>query len=466
MANVPIEDFIALQAEAEQYRLVVESAPSALIMVDRDGKIILVNALAEKLFGYSREELLGGGIEILVPVRFRREHPKHRMEFFSAPQTRTMGAGRDLYGLRKDGAEVPVEIGLNPIKTAKGTFVLAAMVDITERKRSDERLRLVIEAAPNAMIMVAKDGKIVFSNARAAALFGYRREELLGEKIEMLVPHRFLAGHPEHREGFFKNPKTRAMGAGRDLFGLRKDGREVPIEIGLNPIETHDGRFILASIIDITERRRLDEMIRASLKEKETLLKEVHHRVKNNLQIVSSLLALQAAHIADKQANAVFTESQNRIKSIARIHEMLYRSPSLSRIDFGEYVGDLLAELKSSFGGGTNISIAADVRHIFMDAEKAVYYGLIITELVSNSIKHAFPASAAGEIRVAMRQSESRMTLEIRDTGVGFPKGRDSRKSTALGLNLVNTFARQLGATVEHVEGPGTLWRFTTPLTS
>ena len=461
-----MEDFLAVQAEAEQYRLVVESAPSALIMVDRDGKIILVNALAEKLFGYSREELLGGGIETLVPPRFRRVHADYLAGFLSAPQTRAMGAGRDLYGLRKDGAEVPIEIGLNAIKTAKGAFVLAAIVDITERKRSDERLRLVIETAPNAMIMVAKDGKIVFANARAAALFGYRREEFLGEKIEILVPHRFLADHPGHREGFFKNPKTRAMGAGRDLFGLRKDGREVPIEIGLNPIETQEGLFILASIIDITERRRLDEMILASLKEKETLLKEVHHRVKNNLQIVSSLLALQAGHISDKQANAVFTESQNRIKSIARIHEMLYRSPSLSRIDFGEYVGDLLAELMISFSGGTNISITADVRHIFMDAEKAVYYGLIITELVSNSIKHAFPASTEGEICVTMRQSESQLTLEIRDTGVGFPKGRDSRKSASLGLKLVDTFARQLGAAVEHVDGPGTLWRLTSPLTA
>jgi len=218
-----------------------------------------LNRQAESLFGYSREELLGQTIEMLVPERFRSKHPGYRSSFFADPKARPMGAGRDLFGLKKDGTEVPIEIGLNPIETPEGLFTLASIIDITERKRAEERLRLIIEASPNGMIMVGREGKITLVNRQAEALFGYSREELIGQRIEKLVPERFRSQHPGYRQGFFHDPKVRPMGAGRDLFGLKKDGTEVPIEIGLNPLETTEGVFTLASIIDITERKRAEE---------------------------------------------------------------------------------------------------------------------------------------------------------------------------------------------------------------
>jgi len=240
----------------------LEAAPSAMLMVDERGRMTLVNAQLEQLFGYDRSELLDQPVEMLVPERYRNVHSGHRANFFHSPSTRVMGAGRDLFGLRKDGTEVPIEIGLNPIKTDKGLFVLASIIDITERKRAEERFRLVVEASPSAMIMVNGEGRITLVNTQTEHLFGYARSELLDQPVEMLVPERYRGAHPGHRTGFFQTPSARAMGAGRNLFGRHKDGSEIPIEIGLNPIKTEEGAFVLASIIDITERKRAEERFR------------------------------------------------------------------------------------------------------------------------------------------------------------------------------------------------------------
>jgi PAS domain S-box-containing protein len=240
----------------------LEAAPSAMLMVDERGRITLVNAKLEQLFGYDREELLDQPVEMLVPDRYRIAHPEHRANFFRTPSTRAMGANRDLFGRRKDGSEIPIEIGLNPIRTDNGAFVLASIIDITERKRAEERFRLVVEASPSAMIMVNAEGRITLVNTQTEKLFGYLRAELLDQPVEMLVPERYRGAHPGHRAGFFQAPSSRAMGAGRDLYGRHKDGSEMPIEIGLNPINTDEGAFVLASIIDITERKRAEERFR------------------------------------------------------------------------------------------------------------------------------------------------------------------------------------------------------------
>ena len=258
-------------AGERRFRLVVEAAPNAMVMVDPAGKIVMLNAQAESVFGYSRAELTGQPVEMLVPQRLRSRHPELRKTFFADPQPRAMGAGRDLYGLRKDGGEFPIEIGLNPIETDEGTMVLSAIVDITARKaaelalrESEQRFRLVVEAAPNAMVMIDPASKIAMVNTQAERVFGYSRAELAGQSVEMLVPERFRGHHPELRRTFLADPRPRPMGAGRDLYGLRKDGSEFPIEIGLNPIETDEGTMVLSAIVDITGRKAAAQALRES----------------------------------------------------------------------------------------------------------------------------------------------------------------------------------------------------------
>jgi PAS domain S-box-containing protein len=254
-----------LERPVAQLTAIIDSVPTAIVMVDENGVIELVNAHAARLFGYSAAELQGEAIEVLVPFRFRGNHPHYRKGFSRAPSARPMGMGRDLFGLRKDGTEFPIEIGLNPITTEEGTFVVSAIVDISERKRLEARFRATVESAPTAMVMIDQTGTIVLVNSELERLFGYAHDALLRRKIEVLIPERFRAGHPALRTQYFAIPESRRMGQGRDLFGLRQDGSEFPIEIGLNPVTTDEGSFVLAAIVDISERKRLEARFRATV---------------------------------------------------------------------------------------------------------------------------------------------------------------------------------------------------------
>jgi PAS domain S-box-containing protein len=305
-----IVDISSRKKLEERFRQVVESAPNAMVMIGPNGKIEMVNAQAERLFGYERAEMLGQNIELLIPARFKENHPKLRTGYFNNPESRPMGAGRDLYGLKKDGSEFPIEIGLNPIETDEGKMVLSAIVDISSRKKLEERFRQVVESAPNAMVMIGPNGKIEMVNAQAERLFGYERAEMLGQNIELLIPQRFKGNHPKLRDGYFRKPESRPMGVGRDLYGMKKDGSEFPIEIGLNPIETDEGKMVLSAIVDISDRKQKEARIHAALAEKDILLGEIHHRVKNNLQVVNSLLDLQIDRITDVAVLDMLRESQ------------------------------------------------------------------------------------------------------------------------------------------------------------
>jgi PAS domain S-box-containing protein len=435
----------------ERFRQVVESAPNAMVMIGPAGMIEMVNAQTERVFGYDRSELLGKPIEMLVPQRFRPNHPALRTAFFSSPLSRPMGAGRDLYGLKKDGSEFPVEIGLNPIETDEGTMVLSAIVDISARKRLEERFRQVVESAPNAMVMIGPGGMIEMVNAQAERVFGYQRAELLGQPIEMLVPERFRRQHPGLRTAFFTEPNSRPMGAGRDLYGLRKDGSEFAVEIGLNPIETDEGTMVLSAIVDISDRKQKEERIQAALREKDLLLGEIHHRVKNNLQVVNSLLDLQIDRIADPAVLDMLRQSQNRIKSMALIHQTLYESKDFVQVDFSNFLDTMAPTLVASYAVDTDrINLTIDAAEVLLPIHAAIPCGLIVNELVSNALKHGFPDHRPGGIQISLASDgQGHASMSVSDDGIGMPEDLDLTQTGTLGLQLVSLLTDQLGGTIE-----------------
>jgi PAS domain S-box-containing protein len=255
-------------------RRVLDAAPDAMVVHDSAGRIVLVNARTEILFGYARAELLGQPVEMLLPHRFREVHARHRAHYASPPDTRPMGPGLEIYAQRRDGSEFPVEISLSPLETADGLLLTSAIRDITERKRSETRFQSLLEAAPDALVIVDRAGRIVLVNAQVEALFGYSRAELLGQAVELLLPDRFRDGHVGHRADYFASPRTRPMGAGVELWARHKDGREFPVEISLSPLETEAGLVAMSTIRDVTERVRLTEELRQHRNHLEDLVRE------------------------------------------------------------------------------------------------------------------------------------------------------------------------------------------------
>jgi two-component system, sensor histidine kinase PdtaS len=317
-------------------------------------------------------------------------------------------------------------------------------------EESEARFRRVVEAAPSAMVMIGGAGQIEMVNAQAERVFGYSRDEMLGQPVEMLTPERFRDHHPALRGAFFGDPQSRPMGAGRDLYALRKDGSEFPVEIGLNPIETEEGTMVLSAIVDISDRKHKEERIQAALREKDILLGEIHHRVKNNLQVIHSLLELQSSKIEDAAALRLLRESQNRIKSMALIHQTLYQSKDFALVDFGAFLDTLAPSLVASYSvdsGRVGLSIeAADVS---LPIDAAIPCGLIVNELISNALKHAFPPGTSGRIDIVLaREADGRVLLSVSDDGVGIPGSLDLANTTTLGLQLVNLLADQVGADV------------------
>ncbi|HEY6328224.1 MAG TPA: PAS domain S-box protein, partial [Blastocatellia bacterium] len=309
-----------------RFRGLLESVPDAIAIVNKEGRIVLINARAEEMFGYSREELRGGSIEVLMPERYKTGHISFRSVYFHEPRMRAMGAGLALYGLRRDGSEFPVEISLSPLETEDGVFAISAIRDITERKTAEAKFRGLLESAPDAMVIVDSKGTIVLVNAQTERLFGYQRDELLSKPIEILIPDQFKAAHTGFRDGYFLDPRTRGMGVGRDLYARRRDGSSFPAEISLSPLETQEGTLVMAAVRDITEQRRVQEEIRR----KNLELEEQNRRVEQANRLKSEFLA-NMSH-----------ELRTPLNSIIGFSEFLAdKKPGPLNAKQEEYLGDI-----------------------------------------------------------------------------------------------------------------------------
>lgn len=348
--------------------------------------------------------------------------------------------------------------------------------DPRDQHQAEEQFRIALESSPTGMIMVDAGGTIVLVNQQAEVIFGYHREELLGNTVEMLIPQRFAKGHPANQRLFHLNPIARRMGSGRDLYGLRSDGLEVPLEIALNPVNTSQGFHVLCSVADITERKRLEDErnamlsqlrslndeLRSNLAEREVLLQEVHHRVKNNLQVISSLINMQARKLTDATAHSALMECKTRVEAISLIHEKLYQSSDYAAVPFATYARTLLSNIVDAVGT-SDTHLIIEIEDILLSVAKAIPCGLVLNELVTNAIKHAFKQGMEGEIRVSLDRLPTGMAqLEVTDNGIGMDP--TAARPNSLGLHLVETLVRQLDGELDVHTGDGTRFRVTFPL--
>jgi PAS domain S-box-containing protein len=447
--------------EQAKFAAVVETAADGIITVDESGNIESFNTAAEQIFRYTPEEVIRKSINVLLPP------PR---EIGGLPLSESLdsviGVRHELTGRRKDGSVFPMEFNVGEVRLGVRRIFTGTLRDITERKQAEETLFLlasIVASSHDAIIGISLDGTILNWNSGAERVFGYTATEARGQPYNFLLPPDRLGEMGELLERLKRGERIEQYETAR----VRKDDKQIDVSLTLSPVKDASGRTTAASIVvrDVTEHKAAEEQIRSSLKEKEVLLKEIHHRVKNNLQIISSLLNLQSGYIQDARALEVFKEGQSRVRSMALIHEKLYQSKDLARVDFSEYVRNLTAYLFRSYemnSGRVGLTIQAEDVMLAVDA--AIPCGLIINELVSNSLKHAFAGGRSGEISITLRpENEGRLTLVVADNGGGLPADLDPRNSSSLGLQLVNTLARQLGGSIEITNGSGAEFKITFP---
>lgn len=463
-----IEDITDRKQTEERLKLrerAITASNNGIIIVDAkhsDMPIIYVNPAFEKITGYLAEEVIGKNGRFLQYNQTNQEELE-KLRF-------AIHHGKDcsvvLRNSRKNGSLFWNELSISPIYDNQGnlTHYIGIQTDITDRKEAEEalqqakdQLQAVLDAVPGLVSWIKSDLHYLGVNQHLAKTFNLKTEDFIGQEIGFLNSSEFTKFIKE----FFTKPDLSAS----QVIETYANGRSRNYLIAAQKYQ--QGTAAVSVGIDITERKQAEERLKASLKEKEVLLKEIHHRVKNNLQIVSSLLKLQSGYIKDKEALALFKDSYNRVHSMALIHEKLYRTADLARIDVGDYIRTLLSNLFSSYGvSSIAIKLNLEIDKIFLDVDTAIPCGLIINELVSNSLKYAFPHATSGEITISFKSvNNTHFALNVSDNGIGISSDIDIEELESLGLQLVLNLIEQLSGCFDLDVTNGTSFKIQFPQT-
>jgi len=443
--------------ESQKYtRLIINGSLDMICASDRKGFITEFNNAAQKTFGYTAEEVLGKHVSMLY------EDPNERIKITDDELYKKGAYAGEVLNKRKNGEKFVAYLSASVLKNEDGEVIGAMGVsrDISELKKAEETLRTqsakfnaIIESSSHFIWTIDKDYCFTTFNQN----FNKEVASRYGKNAKLGQSMFFTNSESEKTYNDFLIKKYEGAFVGNpqyfDISFFDGKGAENWREIYLNPILAEDGSVIEVSGIshDITEKKISEERIRLSLQEKEVLLKEVHHRVKNNLQVISSILNLQSSYVKDEGTLQILKESQNRIKSMAFIHESLYQTKDFSSINFTEYVINLSQNLIHSYSNFDNeVKLNLDIQNVFLNLDLAIPCGLIINEIVSNALKYAFvDKGEGGEITIKMKTEGDNLELRIGDNGKGLPKSIDYRNTESLGLQLVVTLTDQLSGTIE-----------------
>ena len=440
----------------------MELAPDGVYLNDLAGYFLYGNRRTEEITGFRREELIGKNmmeLDLLSPDELARA-----AELMQASSRGEPTGPDELTLRRKDGSSIIVEINTSVVRRHGQPVVVGFVRDVTERKQAEEKLREsekqyreLYDFLPIPVYEMDLEANITAANRAIFKAFRATEEDFKkGFNAWKLLS-------PEDVQRSRVNIQKLLTGEaieGTEYVFTRLDGSTFPA-IVVSSVIFDRGRplGLRGAIIDITERKQAEDSVQTALREKEILLREIHHRVKNNMQVISSLFNLQAGQITAENARRVLKEGQLRIRSMALVHEKLYQSRDLSKIDFADYLRSLAAHLFHFYRVEAG-RIRLETTHlepVYLSVNSAVPSGLLVNELVSNSLKHAFPADRKGTVEIGLRRDEDgRVELRVADDGVGLPGSLDFRRTESLGLQIVNLLADQLGGTIELGDGNGT----------